>query len=77
MEILKTNCCPFLVGLLKESVEHPFIFVRIAFVLANLTMLFGTSCTYLYTAPEAYLCIKDAMLFYVDIVFLLRTTIDV
>ena len=54
--------------MLKDSIEHPFVFVRLAFVLGNLTMLFGTSCNYVYTAPEAYEYIKDAMLCYVDIV---------
>ena len=68
VEIMKTDCCDFLVTLLKESIGRPFVFVRIAFILGNLTMIFGTACTSMYSDPNAFDVVFNAMIFYLDTV---------
>ena len=66
-EIVKSGCSEFLIELLKGSVDHPFVFVRIAFILGNATMLFGTQCEELYKDPKAFDVVYNAMAFYLDL----------
>eukprot|EP00826_Nyctotherus_ovalis_P046633 TRINITY_DN5295_c0_g4_i1.p1 TRINITY_DN5295_c0_g4~~TRINITY_DN5295_c0_g4_i1.p1 ORF type:complete len:376 (-),score=102.01 TRINITY_DN5295_c0_g4_i1:159-1286(-) len=66
VEILKSGCCMFLVQMLEKNLYQPFVFVRVAYILGNLTMIFGTACEELYNNQKAFDIVHNAMVFYLN-----------
>ena len=66
MEILKSGCSSLLVEMFKKNIKKPFAFVRIAFILGNLTMIFGTACEELYNNQNSFEIVLEALICYLD-----------
>ena len=66
VEILKSGCCKFLVKMLDENLNKPFVFVRIAFILGNLTMIFGTAYEEMYNDQKIFDTVHNALVFYLN-----------
>lgn len=65
-QILKSDCCEFLVEMLKNNIDKPLVFIRVAFILGNITMIFGIQCKELYENPICFEIVYNAMMFYLD-----------